>query len=199
MTKALVVDFGGVLMRTVDLSARRLWEVRFGLPESGLAQLVFENPVARKATLGAAKMGDVWDYVAAELRLSEAELAELQHDFWSGDRVNTALTDFIGEHCKNFRTAILSNAWPGFRQFFQSLPELSVFEVMVISAEEGVAKPATAIYRRTLERLEVPAAQTVFVDDIEENVVAARSLGMSGVVFESTEQTLSALQQWLWG
>ena len=54
MTKALVFDFGGVLMRTVDLSMRRRWEVRLGLPEWGLAKLVFDNPVAREATVGAA-------------------------------------------------------------------------------------------------------------------------------------------------
>ena len=74
-----------------------------------------------------------------------------------------------------------------------------MFETLVISAEEGVAKPATEIYRRTLERVGVAAAQTMFVDDMEENVVAACSLGMAGVVFESTEQTLTALHQWLGG
>jgi putative hydrolase of the HAD superfamily len=85
------------------------------------------------------------------------------------------------------------------REFFQSFPELSVFETMVISAEEGVAKPAAEVYRRTLERLGVGAAQTVFVDDMEANVAAARALGMAGVVFESAEQTLTVLKQWLDG
>ncbi len=199
MTKALVFDFGGVLMRTVDLTPRRSWEMRFGLSEWGLAELVFDNPVARKATVGAAETADVWGFVAAELRLSEEELAELQRDFWAGDRVDVALTDFVGQQRGYCRTAILSNAWLGVRQFFRSLPELSVFDTMVISAEEGVAKPAEEIYRSTLERIGVVAAQTVFVDDMVENVVAARSLGMAGIVFESTEQTLIALQQWLFG
>ena len=135
--------------------------------------------------------------MAAELRLSEAELVELQRDFWAGDCVDSTLTNFVGQKLAYCRTAILSNAWPGARQFFQSLPELSVFETIVISAEEGVAKPAAEIYRRMLERLGVAAAETVFVDDMEENVVAARSLGMAGVVFDSTEQTLTALRQWL--
>lgn len=199
MTRALVFDFGGVLMRTVDLTPRRRWEARFGMPEWGLAKLFFDNPVAKKATVGAMETADVWKFVAAELRLSEAELAELQHDFWAGDCVDSALTDFVGRQRGHCRTAILSNAWPGVRDFFHSFPELSVFETMVISAEEGVAKPAPEVYQRTLERLGVGAAQTVFVDDMEANVAAARALGMTGVVFESTEQTLTALQQWLDG
>ena len=186
-------------MRTVDFSSRRSWEMSLGLPEWGLAKLVFENHVARKATVGVVETADVWDFVAAELRLSEAELDDLQRDFWAGDCVDSVLTDFVGQQRGKCRTAILSNAWPGARQFFQSLPDLSVFETLVISAEEGVAKPATEIYRRTLERVGVAAAQTMFVDDMEENVVAACSLGMAGVVFESTEQTLTALHQWLGG
>ena len=199
MTKALVFDFGGVLMRTVDLSPRRSWEMRFGLSQGGLAKLVFDNPVARKATVGAAETADVWDFVAADLCLSEHELVELQRDFWMGDCVDTALTDFVGQQRKHCRTAILSNAWLGMRKFFRSLPELSVFDTMVISAEEGVAKPSAEIYRSTLEHMGVVASQTVFVDDMVENVIAARSLGMAGIVFESTEQTLIALQQWLFG
>ena len=199
MTRALVFDFGGVLMRTVDLTPRRRWEARFGLPEWGLAKLVFDNPMAKKATVGAVQTDDVWNFVAAELRLSGAELAELQHDFWAGDRMDSALTDFVGRQRGHCRTAILSNAWPGVREFFESFPELSVFETLVISAEERVAKPTAEVYRRTLERLGVGAAQTVFVDDMEANVAAARALGMTGVVFESTEQTLTSLQQWLDG
>jgi FMN phosphatase YigB (HAD superfamily) len=197
--KALVFDFGGVLMRTVDFGPRRSWEMTLGLPEWGLSKLVFDNHVASKATVGVAQTADVWNFVAAQLRLSEPELDKLQRDFWAGDCIDTVLTDFVGQQSGTCRTAILSNAWPGARQFFKSLPDLSVFETLVISAEEGVAKPAMEIYRRTLERVGVTAAQTMFIDDMEENVVAARSLGMAGVVFENTEQTLTAVHQWLSG
>jgi FMN phosphatase YigB (HAD superfamily) len=197
--KALVFDFGGVLMRTVDFGPRRSWEMTLGLPEWGLSKLVFDNHVASKATVGVAQTADVWNFVAAQLRLSEPELDKLQRDFWAGDCIDTVLTDFVGQQSGTCRTAILSNAWPGARQFFKSLPDLSVFETLVISAEEGVAKPAMEIYRRTLERVGVTAAQTMFVDDMEENVVAARSLGMASVVFENTEQTLTAVHQWLSG
>ena len=199
MKKALVFDFGGVLMRTVDFGPRRSWEMTLGLPEWGLSKLVFDNHVASKATVGVAQTADVWNFVAAQLRLSEPELDKLQRDFWAGDCIDTVLTDFVGQQSGTCRTAILSNAWPGARQFIKSLPDLSGFETLVISAEEGVAKPAMEIYRRTLERVGVTAAQTMFVDDMEENVVAARSLGMASVVFENTEQTLTAVHQWLSG
>ena len=68
---------------------------------------------------------------------------------------------------------------------------------MVVSAEEYVAKPNSEIYLRTLARIGVTSDQTMFVDDVAENVLAARSLGMEGLVFESTEQTLIALREWL--
>ena len=186
-------------MRTVDMTPRRLWEARFGLPEWGLANLVFDNPVARKATVGMAEKSDVWNFVGAELCLSDMELVALQRDFWSGDQIDVELTQFVGKQLGRCRTALLSNAWPGAREFFQSFAELSVFETMVVSAEECVAKPNSEIYLRTLARIGVTSDQTMFVDDVEENVLAARSLGMEGLVFESTEQTLIALRKWLDG
>ena len=69
--KVLMFDFGGVLMRTLDLMPRRRWEIRYGLPEWGLAKLVFDNPIAKQATVGKAQSSDVWNYVGVELDLSD--------------------------------------------------------------------------------------------------------------------------------
>ena len=80
-TKVLMFDFGGVLMRTLDLMPRRRWEIRYGLPAWGLANLVFDNPVAQQATIGMSQSNDVWNYVGAELGLSDSDLADLERDF----------------------------------------------------------------------------------------------------------------------
>jgi putative hydrolase of the HAD superfamily len=58
-----------------------------------------------------------------------------------------------------------------------------VFDTVVISACEGIAKPAPAIFELTLERADVRADEAVFVDDFRENVAAARQVGMHAVRF----------------
>ena len=149
-----------------------------------LANLVFGSPIADRAMVGAASTEEVWAHVAAELGLDADGLAELQRDFWAGDRLDTTITDFVARQRGRRRTAILSNAWPDARVAFGQFPQLAVaFELWVISAEEGVAKPDAEIYRRTLNRLHVQPVEAVFVDDFAHNVEAARALGIHAIHF----------------
>jgi len=57
-----------------------------------------------------------------------------------------------------------------------------LFDLVVDSSQEGMRKPNPAIFRLTLERLGGLAPErTVFLDDCEGNVKAAKSLGMQTV------------------
>lgn len=60
---------------------------------------------------------------------------------------------------------------------------LALLDTIVVSGDEGVAKPEPAIYRLAIERSGLPAERLVFVDDKADNVAAAVALGMRGVVF----------------
>jgi putative hydrolase of the HAD superfamily len=73
------------------------------------------------------------------------------------------------------------------------LPIDDVFEVVVDSAFVGTRKPEPEIYAITLERLGLPAAACVFVDDLEVNVEAAREAGMRGIVYRDTAQAITEL------
>jgi putative hydrolase of the HAD superfamily len=74
------------------------------------------------------------------------------------------------------------------------LPFDDVFEVVVDSAFVGTRKPEPEIYALTLDRLGLPAAACVFVDDLERNVEAARDAGMEGIVFRDTGQAIAELE-----
>lgn len=183
MIRAVIFDIGGVLVRTEDLEPRRKWERRFGLPDWGLAQLVFDSPAALEATVGRADESATWEHAARVLGLNADELAQLRSDFWAGDVYDDALIDYVRSLRPRYKTGILSNAWPGARAFHQPRLNGETFDVLVFSSEEGVAKPAPEIYRRALARLGVTAPEAVFVDDVPENVAAACALGMAGVHF----------------
>ncbi|HYO79234.1 MAG TPA: HAD family phosphatase [Thermoanaerobaculia bacterium] len=64
----------------------------------------------------------------------------------------------------------------------------------VFSHRFKVAKPDPEIYRRALEVLGAPAAQVVFIDDLLENVTAARSIGMQAFQFIDTVTLVRQLE-----
>lgn len=193
--RAVIFDFGGVLMRTLDQSGRRAWEMRLGLPERGIAQIVFSSETSIRAQLGELPEEAVWEQVAATFGLGAEEMADLKHHFWDGDRLDQELIAFMRELRPRYKVAILSNAWNTARRVFTKYGLDEVTDLMVISAEEGVMKPHPRIYEITLERLGVQAPEAVFVDDMPENVQAARDLGMCGVHFQDTAQAIAEVRR----
>jgi 2-haloacid dehalogenase len=75
-----------------------------------------------------------------------------------------------------------------FRDVSPQFEFLTWFDGLLISGDEGIAKPDPAIYELLLDRFDLTARHTVFIDDREENIAAARSAGLVGVHFESAAQ-----------
>jgi putative hydrolase of the HAD superfamily len=72
-----------------------------------------------------------------------------------------------------------------------------VFRGIVISGDVRLMKPEPEIFQLLLQRYALPAAQTVFVDDNEPNVVAARALGLHAVWFKDARQCEMELEKLL--
>jgi putative hydrolase of the HAD superfamily len=193
--RAVIFDMGGVILRTESPAGRRKWESRLGLKERELSQVVFGSEASARASIGLGTEAGVWKNLASVLHLSDEQLKELERDFWSGDRIDAALVEFIRDLRPRYKTAILSNAWSGARATISNEFGLgAVVDAIIISAEEGIAKPDARIYHIAAERLGVLPSEAVFVDDMEENVQAARAVGMRGVQFKDTAQALAEVR-----
>jgi putative hydrolase of the HAD superfamily len=198
--RSVIVDFGDVLFRTEDPSGRRRWEKHLGLPSGDLARFVFESEVGGQSMMGRATEADVWQHVADTFSLDDETLGQLIRDFWSGVQLDTELVEFVRSLRPRYRTAILSDAWPGVRDVFTQVFGLdAVVDEIIISAEEGIAKPDPRIFRIAAERLGVQPQEAVFVDDRPENVHGARAVGMRGIQFETREQTIADVRKHLEG
>ncbi len=194
--KALIFDFGGVLVRTEDWSGRRKWEVQLGLAERMLDQTVFNSDTAARASRGELPASDVWAYVASTLKLDAAQLEACRTDFWAGDKLDVELIALIQSLRPRYQTAILSNAWSDARENFARLFGLDkAFDTLIISAEEGVAKPDPRLYQIAVERLGVRPHAAVFVDDFIENIEAARAVGLHAIHYQPGLDVRAALEQ----
>lgn len=75
-----------------------------------------------------------------------------------------------------------------FRHALERFDFLEEFEGIVVSGQERVAKPDPRIFAILLDRFDLDPARTMFIDDAERNVQAARSAGMHAVRFTGSEQ-----------
>ncbi len=93
-----------------------------------------------------------------------------------------------------FNVYLLSN-YPehGFPQFKLRYPILDRVHGYVVSYQEKLMKPEKEIYEVLLQRYQLVPDETVFIDDISENIEAAVQLGIHGTVFENVTQTKSYL------
>jgi len=193
--RAVVWDMGGVIVRTHDHSRRSQWEARLGLSPNELERMVFRGEAGEKAALGKIGPDEVWTWILGQLGLPPEERVRLEEDFWAGDRVDYDLVGYIRSLRPRYLTGLLSNAWTDLRRFLEVEWKIAdAFDAIVISAEVGMAKPDPAIFELALRQLGVRAEETVYVDDMQENVIAAQTLGLRGVLFQTPEQAIGAVR-----
>lgn len=76
-------------------------------------------------------------------------------------------------------------------------PFLDKVDGKVVSGFVKMVKPNADIYEHLLREYGLQAKECVFIDDREENVEAARALGMKGIVFAGYEQACAELEKML--
>jgi putative hydrolase of the HAD superfamily len=69
-----------------------------------------------------------------------------------------------------------------------------LFDVVVESAIVGLRKPDPRIYTMTCDLLGVEPSEAVFLDDIGQNLKAARALGMATIKVDSTLSAIDELE-----
>jgi putative hydrolase of the HAD superfamily len=65
------------------------------------------------------------------------------------------------------------------------------FSVRVYSCRVGLSKPSPAIYHHALREVGALPEETIFIDDLHENVLAAASLGINAFHFISPDDLLA--------
>lgn len=198
--KAVIWDMGGVLIRTEDPKPRAQLAASLGLSVRELAARVFDCEAAQLATIGKKTADAIWDDIRRDLKMSDEEVLEFQKQFFKGDSVDYDLLRYIDGLRPGCKTALLSNAWTGAREFIdQRYGILRYFDETLFSAEVAIAKPDPTIYNLMLERLGVSAGEAIFVDDFEENVTGANEVGIHGVRFVSARQAREDINRLLQG
>ena len=192
--RAVLFDYGGVLVRTVDPRPRQQLERRFDLQPGQVYDLVFGSPLWDDVQHGRTDGETFWRDVGERLGLNDEALRAFRRGFWGGDKLDEELLDVVRELRElGYKTAVLSNAPSSLAGYLEELDIVEAFDSVIISADEGVTKPAPEIFDRALDRVGVGASEAVFIDDTPVNVEAARRVGLHATRFRG----LPPLRIWL--
>jgi epoxide hydrolase-like predicted phosphatase len=182
MKRAVIFDFGGVLMKTINQHPRHAWDDRLGLAHGSVEKVVHGGESWRRAQTGEMLVEDYWSDVARQLHLIKADVEQLAQDYFSADRLDDDLMDYIRElRNDGYSVALLSNDSPSLSDKLRGLGIVDLFDPLVISGSTGVMKPNAAAYQAILSALGRPPAETVFIDDMPANVAGAQAVGMHAI------------------
>lgn len=197
LRRGLLVDWGGVLTSDVFASFQAFCAEE-GLPPERVGQLFARDPLAREllADFERGKLPEEEFEVLFAERLELAEPAGLIRRLFGGLQADVVMQEaVIAFRRAGIRTGMLSNSWGPQTYDRSRLGEL--FDVLVVSGEEGIRKPEPEIYALAAERMGMAPEQLVFVDDLRGNLKPARALGMATVHHTEAAATLAELEELL--
>ncbi len=122
------------------------------------------------------------------------KLRDIDNQMWS--RPNEPMIHWLRQiHAANFKTAILSNMPTDMATHVRkTFPWIAEFDHHIFSAEVRAIKPDRAIYEHTMKVLGVKPQETIFIDDREENLTAARAIGIRALRYQGVELLRQDLQ-----
>ena len=115
------------------------------------------------------------------------DLVRFEIDFWSGfDQRMLRWVRDLKAH--GLRTAVLSNLPRPLGEHLRATPGfLDPFDHITFSYELNLVKPQPAIYGHAVNGLSLAPAETLFLDDRQDNIDAARAAGLDADLFADWE------------
>jgi len=194
--RAVLFDFGGVLIRQ-DWDEYDAFCERNGLPARALRRALYGTAEWRALQTGEIDDRAVWRAAAiASLATHCGDRAEGLFEEWYARPIrrhdaNIELANALA--AAGVRVGLLSNAAPDLDTRMTELFGVHVnWTDRVISGLVGLAKPDPAIYHLAAERIGLPETACFFIDDLAENIEAARNVGMGGHHFQGDYAALHA-------
>lgn len=198
--RTVIFDYGEVITITPTPADRAVIAGLAGVEGEDEAKF-WNSYFAHRGPLDQGTGGGVrgyWESIAADIGADwdEARIYQLwTADFRGWLSVNPGTIEILADlKAGGTRLALLSNAGADFGGILRHGPLGEYFEAFFVSGEIGLIKPDPAIYSHALRELGITGAGAVFVDNKEENVRAAESLGITGHVFTSPGKLRAFLQ-----
>ncbi|WP_312681556.1 HAD family hydrolase [Stenotrophomonas chelatiphaga] len=191
---SLIFDLGGVL---IDWNPRYLYRTLF---DDAARMEHFLEHVCSPQWNAEQDAGRSWEQAVDELAAEHPHQRELIAAYWLrwqetlGDALHGTVALLAELKAAGVALYALTNwsaqTFPIARERFGFL---SAFDDILVSGEEGLAKPDPRIFERALQRFGVEPSATLFIDDAAANVQAAMGRGIPSLLFRNADSLRASL------
>ena len=179
----LTVVFAGILWMAFVTSAYDLFPA-MALAVVAYALAGFVHPHLKKYLFGKTVMFDIHGvYLAGDFNLET---------LWEME----GTADLVQRLRQKYKVAALTNMGPEMWNMWNGKWRIQqLFDYAFYSGQFKIKKPDARFFEIAVRQMRSDPHQTVFLDDLAENVEAARKLGMKGIVFKNAKQAEEDLKK----
>ncbi len=204
MIKDIVFDFGGVLtLIDTKKAMQRFCEIGIESPEE------YINPYLQNGPFFSLENGDITaeEFCRELTRMSRRTVTYNDAEYaWLGFivKVQTEFMESLQKLRPRYRLSVLSNTNPFIQGWARSAAftpcEKSLddyFDTLFLSYKMNCSKPGEEIYRKMLREGNMRACETLFIDDSDKNIDAAKKAGIHTLKVVNGEDWRERLKEFL--
>lgn len=191
--RAVILDFGDVLFTWSN-------QLKSAIPGKLLKQMM-SSPTWGDFECGRISQAECYAKVGERFHVDPKELEDHLSEARKTLSYDSTLIMFVRSLKEEYGISVFAMSNVGHEDYAYVRDhahevDWDVFERIFPSYAAGSRKPDTGFYQHVLANIkhDVQPSEIIYVDDKIDNVIAARSFGMHGIVFRSTDQVMQTIQ-----
>ena len=193
--KAVIFDLAGVVLFPVHGTYNSVLAERLGAPIDKVEDAM-NSQQNDLWDLNEISDDEFYDYLLTKLMLP-LEKKDILRKFVVDDfNVDPEMLAIIRGLRKSFTTMLLTNFPSHVHDFMKRSWHMDgAFDHIIVSADVKLIKPDPRIFQLAINRIGCQADETVYLDDRQINVDAARATGIQGIRFSGKTKTIAVLNR----
>ena len=189
MIKAVIFDIGGTIVDWTDYIiwryVARKYHVNYSYAKKKLDYL---STFRELGSLEEKKMWKIF-FESVNIPLPKDYKFLMSEKFEKLAKLNIGVIRLIKRLGKGgYKLGVISNIESTHERIVKKRGWLKYFDVVVLSNKVRIRKPSKEIYKIALKRLKVKPSEAIFIDNLKENVVGAKRVGIKSIWFKNATQ-----------